>query len=221
MEPRNSASPDGQVQRGKTLKRPEALVRVLGTAITSGRYRPGETLPNEIELSRQLEVSRSALREAIHTLSAKGLVEARPRTGTRILPPSRWSLLDRDVLDWCLSGTPDPDLLRAVDEFRLTLEPEMAALAAQRRSPADLTAMRESLMRMERGAMGSADRGQAAQDFHAALLAATGNAVMAGLHSLASQMDPSQDYWPLFDAIAAGGPDAARSAMAELIRPAQ
>jgi DNA-binding FadR family transcriptional regulator len=57
----------------------------------SGRIRPGEGLPNTQDLSAELGVSRSALREAIKVLGAKGMLEVRPRTGTRVLPRSSWT----------------------------------------------------------------------------------------------------------------------------------
>ena len=50
----------------------------LGVAIVTGHYRPGEILPGEVEFSEQLQVSRSAYREAVRILAAKGLVESRP-----------------------------------------------------------------------------------------------------------------------------------------------
>ncbi|WP_244424019.1 GntR family transcriptional regulator [Methylobacterium sp. GXF4] len=58
-----------------------SVARDLGVAILAGRYAPGDVLPGEIEFSEQLKVSRTAYREAVRILSAKGLVESRPRTG--------------------------------------------------------------------------------------------------------------------------------------------
>jgi DNA-binding FadR family transcriptional regulator len=80
-----------------------AVAHKLGTAILSGKYAPGDTLSGEVEFSAMLDVSRTAYREAIQVLTAKGLVESRPKIGTRILPRSRWNLLDPDVLAWSLS----------------------------------------------------------------------------------------------------------------------
>ncbi len=56
----------------------------------------------EIEASGQLKVSRSAYREAVRMLAAKGLVQSRTRTGTRVSAVEQWHLLDPDVLAWVL-----------------------------------------------------------------------------------------------------------------------
>src|SRR5262245_56428981 len=56
-----------------------SIARDLGVAIVSGRYRPGDILGGEVESSEELRVSRTAYREAVRILSAKGLVESRPR----------------------------------------------------------------------------------------------------------------------------------------------
>ena len=197
------------------------LARQLGMAITSGTYRPGDALPNEIDLSQQLGVSRSALREALHTLSAKGLIEACPRAGTRVRDYRLWTLLDPDVLDWCVSGPAPAELMRALQDVRGLFEPAAAALAATHRKPADLTAMREALIAMERAGEDREARLAATRTFRAALLAATGNPVLeslAALAGLSDHTDAQPDYWPLFDAIAAGGPDAARDAVTALVR---
>ena len=66
----------------------------LGVAITAGEYQPGDKLEGEIEVSDRLNVSRTAYREAIRMLTAKGMVESRPRTGRR---PSRWPKQSRTV----------------------------------------------------------------------------------------------------------------------------
>jgi DNA-binding FadR family transcriptional regulator len=72
----------------------------LGSRIVSGKLAPGDVLPTEAALSESLDVSRTALREAIKILSAKGLIESRPKTGTRVKPRTSWNLLDPDVLSW-------------------------------------------------------------------------------------------------------------------------
>lgn len=59
-----------------------SIARALGIAIVSGQHQPGDVLNNEIDASEKLHVSRSAYREAIRILAAKGLVESRPKTGT-------------------------------------------------------------------------------------------------------------------------------------------
>ena len=81
--------------------RPEIARRIhgtiahdLGVEIVGGARKPGEVLGGEIEASAALGVSRTAYREAIRILSAKGLVESRPKAGTRVLPRRFWNVLD-------------------------------------------------------------------------------------------------------------------------------
>src|SRR5919205_2493941 len=82
---------------------PGRLVHEIGMRIVSGTLAPGTVLPNESEWGAQLGVSRTVLREATKLLISKGLVESRPKTGTRVREPAFWNLLDADVLSWRLS----------------------------------------------------------------------------------------------------------------------
>ena len=86
----------------------------LGLAIMRGEYPPGSLLPTEARLCEMLGVSRTAMREAIRGLIAKGLVESRPKLGTRVRDPEYWNHLDQDVLRWQLAGS-DTELLPAQD----------------------------------------------------------------------------------------------------------
>ena len=112
-ETRSRAGSDRRI--GKPVRSPARIHGViahdLGVAIVSGQYKPGEILQNEIDFSERLEVSRSAYREAIRILAAKGLVESRPKTGTRVNPEARWNLLDPDVLAWSFETEPSPSLV--------------------------------------------------------------------------------------------------------------
>jgi DNA-binding FadR family transcriptional regulator len=76
------------------------VIRELGLRIVGGALPPGSSLPNEDELGAELGVSRTVVREAVKVLLAKGLVEVRPRTGTRVRPRRSWHLLDPDVVAW-------------------------------------------------------------------------------------------------------------------------
>lgn len=210
-----------------------AIARNLGVAIVSGLHQPGDILGNEIELSEQLAVSRSAYREAIRILSAKGLVESRPRTGTRVLPMDRWNLLDSDVLSWFFESEPSPVIVNGLFELRMIIEPAAAALAAVRRSDEELARMRTALEIMERKTL-KTEAGQSAdRDFHQAVLTATGNPPLVSLASTIGASvrwttlykqrkrrlppDPMPEHWAVFEAIAASDPEGARAAMQALV----
>jgi DNA-binding FadR family transcriptional regulator len=153
------------------------VVDTLARRIMSGTIRPGEGLPNTQDLSAELGVSRSALREAIKVLGAKGMLEVRPRTGTRVLPRSSWNLMDPELLGWC-GPSLDADLVRSLLECRHLIEPGAAALAAQRATTVQLGTIEMALEAMARAASLD-ERVQADLDFHVAVLRASGNLFLA------------------------------------------
>jgi DNA-binding FadR family transcriptional regulator len=114
------------------------VINEVGLGIASGRLAVGAILPNDAEMMDTYGVSRTVLREALKTLEAKGLVEARAKVGTRVLPKNRWNLFDRQVLTWIYEAGPEPAFVRAFAEVRRPLELEAAELAAKRRTAEQL-----------------------------------------------------------------------------------
>ena len=110
-----------------------AAAEEIGSRILRGDFAPGVLLPNEAEWCKRLRMSRSAVREAIKMLKAKGLLNSRPKVGTRVEPRARWNLLDRDVLAWYMATPERARFLKAVQQMRRIFEPEAAALAAVNR----------------------------------------------------------------------------------------
>src|SRR3984957_20996765 len=102
---------------GKALRLHGSIARKLGIAIVSGEYKPGDLLDGEILSSERFAVSRTAYREAVRILAAKGLVDARPKIGTRINPKSKWHLLDPEVLVWTFESDPDSEALTSLLEL--------------------------------------------------------------------------------------------------------
>jgi DNA-binding FadR family transcriptional regulator len=210
-----------------------SIAHDMAVAIIGGRHQPGDVLPNEDDASRRLDVSRTAYREAIRILAAKGLVESRPKTGTRILPRSHWNMIDPDVLSWHFEVEPSPPFITQLFELRRIVEPSAAALAAERRTEADLAALATALAVLKQETLASPAGNQADLDFHHAILAATGNEALLALSSSigatirwsnAVKNRPGRqiresylDHLHVYDAIAAADPDAARSAMERLV----
>lgn len=161
-----------------------SVAHKLAILIITGRLQPGETLPNEDELSASLSVSRTAYREGIRTLVAKGLVETRPKTGTKVCPRSKWSLLDPDVLAWHLESEPSYDLIVSLFEIREVMEPAAAAFAALRRDDLDIGTMASALSSLEHVRIGSAEGLESDLAFHRALLRATRNEPLFALSSV-------------------------------------
>src|SRR3954462_9137279 len=124
---------------------PGAIARDLGIKIVSGMLRPGSILEREADASEQRKVFRSAYREAVRILVAKGLVQSKPKVGTRVNERSAWHLLDPDLLAWFFQTEPDYSLVYNLFELRTMVEPVAAALAAERRTQQHLNDMSEAL----------------------------------------------------------------------------
>lgn len=155
-----------------------AVLATLGREIAQGIIPVGAVLPPEYDLESRLGVGRGVVREAIKTLSGKGLVSVRPRHGTRVLPRRDWSLLDRDVLNWLVGQeNPDRELLLAVQEVRSIIEPAAAALAAARATKDDLLRINAALAAMH-ASDSQASATAADKAFHLAILDATHNPVL-------------------------------------------
>jgi len=151
------------------------LVNRLGREIVTGRVGVSDILPNEGALSSELKISRTAVREAIKMLTAKGLVGSRPRRGTEVRPVSDWNLLDSDVLRWLRDSAPDRKIVIELLELRLGFEPEAAGLAARRANPTQLARIGEAYEFMRESAAGRYDPVEADCRFHEAIIAATSN----------------------------------------------
>lgn len=155
----------------------------LGFAIVSGQYKQGSILPPDTELLDRFRVSRTVLREALKTLAAKGLIEARARIGTRVLPRNRWNLFDADVLAWHFELGPEVSFLQSLAEVRIGIEIEAAALAAERRSEEQAS---ELLATVDLMASATTPESFARHDleFHKGVADASGNPFMASISAL-------------------------------------
>ena len=118
------------------------VINEVGGAIVSGAMAVGSILPGDAEMMERFDVSRTVLREALKTLEAKGLVEARAKVGTRVLPQGRWNLFDRQVLLWVLESGPSTAFLESFRIVRRSLQLEAAALAARHREAEHIRLLR-------------------------------------------------------------------------------
>lgn len=125
------------------------VIHELGTGVISGEFPAGSVLPSDAELMDRFEVSRTVLREAIKTLEAKGLVEARPKVGTKVAKRNRWNLFDPQVLAWHLGTEPDEAFMTGLHETRFQLEPHAAQDMAQNRTGEQIRLMHYWLRQME------------------------------------------------------------------------
>lgn len=110
------------------------VINEIGYAIVTGKFSVGTVLPSDAVMMETYSVSRTVLREALKTLEAKGLVEARPKVGTRVSPRSRWNFFDPQVLAWHYHAAPDRELYESLFRVRAALEAPMVALATRHRT---------------------------------------------------------------------------------------
>lgn len=107
------------------------VAREIARGILSGDLPQGKIIPGEIALCEQFGVSRTALREAEKLLTSKGLLESRPKVGTRVVQREYWNFLDPQLIEW-MDGLTDVD--HFCSQFlglRRAIEPEACALAAK------------------------------------------------------------------------------------------
>jgi DNA-binding FadR family transcriptional regulator len=209
-----------------------ALVHDIGVRILRGDLRPGDTVPVDDGWGDEPAVSRTVLREVVKVLAAKGLVESRPKTGTRVRPRRQWNLLDPDVLAWQVEAGPDEPFLEAALERRRLIEPAAARLAAERATDEEIAALEAAHEGMEAAGENLDLFMEPDLRFHTVLLEASHNELlehMAGILTSVLRILFSNAQRPpgafgraaglhgaVVDAIVARDPDAAEAALLRL-----
>lgn len=160
------------------------VTRKLGLGIVSGRYPEGCLLPGDADLMVVFGVSRTVLREAMKTLAGKGLIQAKARIGTRVCARDDWNLFDPDVLIWHAENGLDAAFFVSLGEMRLALEPEAAALAAIRRSEAQLAELHAHVDAMGSKAYSAQKFVSADLAFHLGVARAAGNPFLRSISTL-------------------------------------
>jgi len=204
----------------------------IGRRVVSGELQPGDLLP-EAELIAELDISRTVLREAIKVLGAKGLVEARPRIGTKVSPRSHWRLMDPDVLAWQTEYGFDELFLRNLAEVRSLIEPGAARLAAERATEEEIAILDKAYRQMEAHIVNSEAFIAADMQFHFVILAACRNEILEQMSSAIGEAleisrrvtvelpGSSEAHLPLHEAVVEAirrrDADAAEDAMGKLI----
>jgi DNA-binding FadR family transcriptional regulator len=206
------------------------VVEELGSRIVRGDFAANAALPNEAELGQEFGASRSVIREAVKSLAAKGLLESRTRTGIRVLAPIHWNLLDPEVLAWRYSSMRPAEFFREIFEVRGLIEPEAAALAAERATDAEVAEIAQAFSEMEAVDQPGASAIDADLRFHHAVLAGAHNDLLLQMGNLIGvgllvSYRLSSDSYTVFlpfhariaHAIVARDPTGARAAMANLL----
>ena len=156
--------------------------RLYSLIAAEKKLSPGEKLPNEVELSQEMGVSRATLREAIRELATQGVLEVRRGRGTFV------SQQVEEINDFGFSSLDQvKGQLRDLFELRAVFEPEMAALACRRATNEELADILAQGERVAAAIRAGEDRTQSDRDFHAAIVRATHNEFMTRLLPIISQ----------------------------------
>lgn len=211
------------------------VVEQLGLAIVAGRFAVGEPLPGDTELEAEFNVSRSVLREAMKTLSAKGLIIAKSRVGTRVTERCHWNLIDEDVLRWHFRSGVTREFIDYLYDVRLVLEPASAAFAALRATPEDCAELRHYANLLGSNDVDWPNQVQADLRFHVLLTLVGANPFLESMvgfikasldgaftmaydPELAGRGDSiTEQHLAIVEALENGDPDAARAATERVI----
>lgn len=204
----------------------EQIAEQIERRIVTGELRHGDYLGSEREMAEQFGASRTAVREALKTLAQRGLVDMRPGRGTMVINDTPRAV--RHSL-YLMMRIGSQRTAAHLNEVRELLEPEIAALAAERAEDEHIAALQAAVATMARS-LDNADEFIAADnEFHRTLASGSGNPLILTL--LDSIVDLLSDqrklvfsvpggperglmhHRRLLDAIVARDPETARSCM--------
>lgn len=160
------------------------VISEIGTGIVSGRFPVGSVLPNDALMMAQYGVSRTVLREALKTLEAKGLVEAKPKVGTRVSPRSRWNLFDPQILAWHFDAGYDAQFMASLGDVRMALETKAAEIAAIKRSADHIRTLHYWVNQMENSLNSSQNFALAELELHRTIAEASNNPFMRSISGI-------------------------------------
>lgn len=203
------------------------VAREIARKVLSDELPQGSIIPGEMELCEQFAVSRTALREAIKLLTSKGLLESRPKIGTKVRSRDNWNFLDAQLLDWAVGIENTEKVYQEFLALRKAIEPEAAALAASNATAEQRIQLSATFQKMsdiakdfDQAAWTAAD-----MEFHRLVFLSTGNSFYLPFANVLCTMfesfisHSSQDgstcideHRAIYDAIMAGNSDKAREA---------
>ena len=203
------------------------VVAELVDAIVRGDLPPGATLPPESMLCEQFAVSRTVIRESVKRVEEKGLVTVVQGRGTEVAPVTSWKMVDETVLAALVANDATLGTLDDLSVVRAALEAVTARDAATEPSAEDIERLGDALQLMRETIKDQSEFGKADVVFHSVVGQMAKNrladsivktlfaqALASTRYSLRSQLDLTlAEHEAVFDAIAAGDPDAAEQAM--------
>lgn len=178
-------------QIGKKKSLSQQIEEELTKAIKDGTYPPGEKLPTENELCGIFNVSRTAVREAVKSLSAKGLVSVKRGSGVFITEMSIKNT--SEILNMFFELSVDSNVILNTIDVRLIIEPAIAAEAAKNRTEKHLELLKNNMKEITKCDINNKKKeAELDNDFHKILLSITKNNVLELL------LDPIYNLMPKF-----------------------
>ena len=165
-----SVPPVGPAQHLGSVSLADRLADRLSEQIAGGALKPGDRLPTEAQLAQNHGVSRSVVREAVHRLKSRALLVSRQGSGVFVSVPSLHQPLQFDA-----AVLESVSAVVHVVEVRRVLEGEIAALAAERATRAQVAGMRRALAAIDIASAAGEDGVAEDLAFHRAIGQATGN----------------------------------------------
>lgn len=211
------------------------VINEIGLGIVTGRFPIGSILASDAVMMETYGVSRTVLREALKTLEAKGMIEARPKVGTRVSPASRWNFFDPQVLSWHFYATPDRRFYESLFDIRRALESRAVSLASEHRTAEHIRLMKFWLHQMDMADSTLEAHGLAGLEIHRAIAESSGNILLrsvtgiveltlalalkplTGPHSVAYRTSSLEAHTQLLIAIEAGRAGDAQKAIEDII----
>lgn len=217
---------------GRNTLTQEVADQIL-SLILEGNLRPGDRLPSQSELAARFQVGHSTIREALRILNAMGLMEFRQGRGTFIRELNARSMHHPEILARMVT----PETTKQLFEARQIIEPEIAALAAQRATAEDLAAMDQALREYEKALSESRPVYRLSVTFHRTIALATHSQILCMFmdsilvplaeRGLLLENQPGYLEWEvdshrsLYQAISSRDPDRARAMMIKHLQEAQ
>ena len=130
-----------EIQPAQKVTLIDSVKEQLLSLVRDGHLKPGDALPSERELMERLQVGRSSVREALRSLATMNVIEIRPGRGAFVREPDTADLLPTEALRVLLNR----DTMMEIVEARTVIEGELAAMAAERATEADIQQIAEIL----------------------------------------------------------------------------
>ena len=162
------SQPFSPVSSGARLS--DQVAEQLAAEIRGGGLAPGDRLPTEARLVEQFGVSRTVVREAVSRLKSLGLVDSRQGSGVYVRQPSSFA-----PLQFAAQHAASQEAVVQMVEVRRALEAEVAALAAQRRTAADMRRIQSAVKALDTAVQRGGDGVSEDVRFHRAIADAAGN----------------------------------------------